>query len=63
MKKWIIQKISTRNIIDDDYVDASPSERFLMVWDITLDAWAFKGDNNAEQRLQRNVTNLTRRKR
>ncbi len=63
MKKWIVQKRRAKDIADDDYVDASPSERFLMVWDITLDAWAFKGDNNAEQRLQRNVTNLTRRKR
>lgn len=63
MKKWIIKKISMKNIADNEYVENSPSERFLMVWQITLDAWAFKGDNNAEQRLQRNVTNLVRRKR
>lgn len=33
-----------------------------MVWEVTQNVWAFVGDNNAEQRLQRNVTNISRRK-
>ena len=32
-----------------------------MVWPITIDAWAFKGEQIAEQRLQRDVTNFIRR--
>jgi len=46
---------------DDGYVDADHSTRFGMVWEITRDAWAFMGKNDAEQPLQRDVVNLVRR--
>ena len=38
---------------------------FGLVWELTQDVWAFykgKEEENVEQRLQRNVTNLIRRK-
>ena len=48
---------------DSGYVEGTPAERFGMVWEITRDAWAFRGESGAEQRLQRDVAVLVRRKR
>ena len=50
------------NDTDDGFVNDSPDKLFQMVWDITLDTWAFLGETDAEQRLQRNVTNIIRRR-
>lgn len=51
-----------KNIVNDEYVDASIKDRIEMVWDITQELWAIstKGNINAKSRLQRNVTNLTK---
>jgi hypothetical protein len=56
-----LSKISKQN--DDGYISADKSELFGMVWEITKDAYAFMGEKDAEQRLQRNITNLVKRKR
>jgi hypothetical protein len=45
---------------DDGFVNATPSELFSMVWEITRDLWAFTGRDDAERRLQRNVVNIIR---
>ena len=37
------------------------SERILMMWPLACDAWTFKGDFDAESRLQRHVTRVIRR--
>lgn len=49
-------------IEDDDYVDASISDRLNMVWDITVQLWsiATKGRISAESRLQRHIAKLTK---
>jgi hypothetical protein len=47
---------------DDGFVRGEPSELFEMVWEITCDVWAFGGKQSVERRLQRNVTNLVRRR-
>lgn len=47
--------------LDDGYVEATPGERFVMVWEITRDLWSFGGNGDAERRLQRDVTTLIRR--
>jgi len=47
---------------DDCYVDASPQQRIAFIWELTAELWSLKGRQNAEQRLQRNVTNLIRNK-
>ena len=47
---------------DDGYVQAMPNELLEMMWEITRDAWAFRGGEGAERRLQRNVTHLDRRR-
>lgn len=41
-----------------DLTATTPSERLLMVWQLTLDAWAFKGEAFAKPRLQRHVVRL-----
>ena len=40
--------------------DATPSERILMVWPLTLTAWAFKEPNVVQPRLQRHVVRTIR---
>ena len=47
---------------DSGMPNATPAERLLMVWPLTLTAWAFKEPNVAQPRLQRNVTRVIRRK-
>ncbi|MFZ5951386.1 MAG: hypothetical protein ACOYXC_11820 [Candidatus Rifleibacteriota bacterium] len=48
---------------ESNIIKADPAELIGMVWPLTVEAWAFKGEENiAESRLQRNVTNLIRRK-
>ena len=45
---------------DDCFVNASFQERISFVWDLTSELWSFKGDRDAERRLQRHVTKLIR---
>lgn len=42
---------------------ASPAERLGMMWQLALDAWAFKegGGQHGEAQLQRHVVRLRRR--
>jgi hypothetical protein len=47
---------------DNCYVDASPRERVSFIWELTAELWSLKDKQPAEQRLQRNVTNLIKNK-
>ncbi len=38
-----------------------PGERLAMVWQLTVDAWAFRGEPIDESRLQRHVVRVVRR--
>jgi hypothetical protein len=40
--------------------NATPTERLLMVWPLTLTAWAFKEPNVVQPRLQRHVVRTVR---
>jgi len=40
--------------------DATPVERMMMVWPLTLSAWAFKEPNVVQPRLQRHVVRIIR---
>ena len=62
LNKNIAKLSQMKNIVNDEYVDASIKDRIEMVWDITQELWAIstKGNINAKSRLQRNVTNLTK---
>jgi hypothetical protein len=45
----------------DDLKDKSPQQLLGMMWQLALDAWAFKENLNAEPRLQRHIVVLKRR--
>ena len=45
----------------DDLKNTTPEERWAMMWQLALDAWAFKGEKVAESRLQRNIVRVYRR--
>jgi hypothetical protein len=47
---------------DDEYVRRlTPGERMAMVWQLTLQAWAFKEGLADEPRLRRDVVRVVRR--
>ena len=43
---------------DSDLVDAPPEVLLGFMWELTAEVYSLRGDFDAEQRLQRNVTNL-----
>jgi hypothetical protein len=45
---------------DSDLYDTTPSERIGMMWQVTLDAWAFKGESIAESGLPRHIVSIQR---
>jgi len=45
----------------EDLKDKSPQQLVGMMWQLALDAWAFKENLNAEPRLQRHVVVLNKR--
>ena len=45
----------------DDLLKTTPAERLQMMWQLTLDAWAFKGEPIAELRLPRHIVRIQRR--
>ena len=47
---------------DDDYVDASPAERVAFIWELTQEIWSLRDKKRVQQRLQRNITILKKRK-
>jgi hypothetical protein len=47
---------------DSKLKEKSPGELIGMMWQLALNAWAFKENLNAEPRLQRHVVVLKRRR-
>lgn len=45
---------------EDDLRGTTVEERFNMMWQLALDAWAFKGEPVVEQRLPRHVVRVIR---
>ena len=45
---------------DGDFVDAPGAVLLGFMWELTAEVYSLRGDFDAEQRLQRNVTNLIR---
>lgn len=45
----------------DDLESTTPAQRIEMMWQLTLDAWAFKGEPVAELRLPRHIVRVLRR--
>ncbi len=46
---------------EDDLRNTTAAERLGMVWDLTVQAWAFMGEDIAERRLQRHIVRVVRR--
>jgi hypothetical protein len=62
MKNIPVKKIPLRDSdAGDDLKGKRPGELLGMVWPMTLSAWSFKENLNAEPRLQRDVVVLKRR--
>ncbi|MCI0416195.1 hypothetical protein L0222_25760 [bacterium] len=61
-RKFIVRKTFEESKKDNSFVEGSMSERVSQVWELTKNAWAMTGIN-AEQRLQRHLAVLIRRKR
>ena len=47
---------------EDSFVKASPAERVSFMWELTKELWSLRNQQDAERRLQRNVTNLIRQR-
>ena len=45
----------------DDLQSTTPAQRLQMMWQLALDAWAFKGESVAELRLPRHIVRVLRR--
>jgi hypothetical protein len=45
----------------DDLRSTTPAQRLEMMWQLTMDAWAFKGEPVAELRLPRHIVRVLRR--
>jgi len=45
----------------DSFVDDSPEERVLFVWDITKEIWSLQGEVDVKRRLQRDVVRVVRK--
>ena len=48
---------------EPDLWHTTPAERLGVMWQLALDAWAFKGEPFAEPRLPRHVVRVVRRRR
>lgn len=57
-------KINLLNIHQEswDFVDLSPAQCLEMMWELTREIWSLRDSEIAERRLQRDVTNLVRKK-
>lgn len=59
-------EIRVRNLHDhdrsdqDDFSRTTATERLQMMWQLTVDAWAFKGERVAELRLPRHIVRVLR---
>ena len=59
-KKLRIRKLDEQSD-KDDLESTTPAQRIEMMWQLTLDAWAFKGEPLAELRLPRHIIRVLRR--
>jgi hypothetical protein len=53
-------KLVDMTVDEDEYADISPAERVSFIWELTAEVWSLGGDDSAQSRLQRNITNLVR---
>ena len=62
-ESYLVRKTTLQEQGEDrDLEDTTAAERLGMMWQLTLDAWAFTGDAVAESRLQRHIVRVLRRR-
>ena len=62
MREMIVRKKALHDAEqEDDLRGKTPQELLGMMWQLTLNVWAFKEKLDAEPRLQRHVVVLARR--
>lgn len=63
MKSRLVRKSSLHKADDrEDLKRKSPQQLIDMMWQLALDAWAFKDNLNVEPRLQRHIVVLKKRR-
>jgi hypothetical protein len=63
MKNVLVRKSSLHSPTNrDDMKDKSAQQLLDMMWQLALNAWAFKENLNAEPRLQRHIVVLKKRR-
>ena len=63
MENVLVRKSSLHKSADrDDLKDKSPQQLIDVMWQLALNAWAFKDNLNAEPRLQRHIVVLKKRR-
>jgi hypothetical protein len=56
-----VTNLQNQNRADaQDCSKTTPAERVQMMWQLTLDAWTFKGEPVAELRLPRHIVRVLR---
>ena len=55
-----LKKVSKQ---DEYFVDLTPQERILFMWELTQEVWSLKDKKSAQRRLQRNITKLIKKRR
>jgi hypothetical protein len=62
--KIMDKSISRRKLSEsgNSYIPGTAAERLAMVWPLTAEAYSLSGKYNVEQRLQRHIVRLVRRK-
>ena len=63
VNREVVKRLYLNQDLDDAYVQMGMAELISIMWEITQDAWSFMRDQNAEQRLQRDVAVVTGRTR
>jgi hypothetical protein len=58
--QWPVRLRRLHDPEPDDLRDRTPGERMMMVWPITVTAWAFKGEPVGESRLSRHIVRVLR---
>jgi len=60
MNSEIVTKHRMSDHKNGNYVTGSPAEQISMVWPLTRKITSLCGNYDAERRIQRHITNLTR---
>jgi hypothetical protein len=58
---YVVRKLSSHDEMNSGIPQPTPEECLGMMWELTRNAYAFKGCSDAEFRLQRHVGGIVRR--